>query len=76
LSETFGWVLQTALWPVFAAGFVVLPKCWIVERAFAWTSRCRRHSKDYDRTVESSDAMVYIAIIGLMSRRLTRKNYI
>jgi transposase len=29
-----------------AAGFVVLPKRWIVERTLAWLNRCRRLAKD------------------------------
>jgi putative transposase len=72
VSKTFGWVLQTVLRPVRAAGFVVLPKRWIVERTFAWISRCRRNSKDYERTIESSETMIYITMIALMSRRLAR----
>jgi putative transposase len=68
--ETFGWVLQTILRPVATKGFVVLPKRWIVERTFAWLMRYRRNSKDYERTPESSEAMIYIAMINLMSRRL------
>lgn len=76
VSETFGWLLQTILRPVEAQGFVVLPKRWIVERTFAWISRCRRNSKDYERTTESSEAMIYITMIALMSRRLARQNAI
>jgi transposase len=53
-----------------AAGFEVLPKRWIVERTFAWIARYRRHSKDYERNPETSEAMIYIAMISLMSRRL------
>jgi putative transposase len=74
VSQTFGWILQTVLRPVRAAGFVVLPKRWIVERTFAWISRCRRNSKDYERTVESSETMIYLTMIALMTRRLAR-NY-
>jgi putative transposase len=70
VKETFGWILQTVLRPVRAEGFVVLPKRWIVERTFAWLSRCRRHSKDYERNPETSEAMVLITMINLMSRRL------
>ena len=29
-----------------ASTFVVLPKCWIVERAIGWLNRCRRLAKD------------------------------
>lgn len=73
VSITFGWVLQTVLRPVKAQGFVVLPKRWIVERTFAWLSRYRRHAKDYERNIDTSEAMIHIAMINLMSRRLTRK---
>jgi transposase len=30
-------------------GFVLLPTRWVVERSFAWMSRCRRLVKDYER---------------------------
>lgn len=72
VQETFGWVLQTVLRPVGVKGFVVLPKRWIVERTFAWLVRCRRHSKDYERNPENSEAMIHITMIGLMARRLAR----
>ena len=70
VRATYGWVLQTVLRPVRAKGFVVLPKRWIVERTFAWLARYRRHSKDYERTTESSETMIYLSMIALMSRRL------
>lgn len=70
VKETFGWTLNIVKRPDPKAGFVVLPKRWVVERTFAWLSRCRRHSKDYERNPESSEAMVYISMIALTSRRL------
>jgi len=73
VRATFNWVLQTVLRPAGAQGFVVLPKRWIVERTFAWLARYRRHARDYERNPETSEAIVYIAMINLMSRRLTRK---
>jgi putative transposase len=72
VHATFGWILQTVLRPIGVRGFVVLPKRWIVERTFAWLGRCRRNSKDYERTTESSTAMIQITMINLMSRRLAR----
>ena len=72
VQETFGWILQTVLRPVGVKGFVVLPKRWIVERTFAWLARYRRHSKDYEKTTASSEAMTYIAMISLMSKRLAK----
>ena len=72
MRATFGWILQPVLRPVGIRGFVVLPKRWIVERTFAWLGRCRRNSKDYERTTRSSEAMLHITMINLMSRRLVR----
>lgn len=70
VQRTFGWILQTVLRPVEGSGFVVLPKRWIVERTFAWLARHRRHSKDYEKTTASSEAITYIAMISFMSKRL------
>lgn len=76
VRTTFGWILQTVLRPVTARGFVVLPKRWIVERTFAWLVRHRRNAKDYERNTETSEAMIYITMISIMSRRLARQKYI
>lgn len=70
VKETFGWLLQTVLRPVGCQGFVILPKRWIVERTFAWLGKHRRHSKDYERTTQSSEALIHISMISLMCRRL------
>jgi putative transposase len=53
-------------------GFRVLPRRWVVERTFAWQSQNRRLSKDYERLCLTSTAMIYIAMIRLMLRRLAR----
>jgi len=46
--------------------FKVLPKRWIVERTFAWLDTNRRNSKDYERLIESSQAMILLASIRIM----------
>jgi putative transposase len=56
-----------------AAGFVVLPRRWVVERTLGWMGRSRRLSKDYEETIPSSEAMVKLAMIHLMVRRLAKK---
>jgi putative transposase len=74
VNSFFGWTLQTVLRPVNAKGFTVLPKRWIVERTFAWLARWRRHSKDYERNPATSEALIQISMVALMSRRLAHKN--
>lgn len=53
-------------------GFVLLPRRWVVERTFAWLGRFRRLSKDYERRASTSEALVQLAMIDLMVRRLVR----
>ena len=49
-----------------------LPIRWIVERTIAWIDQNRRMSKDYERSCASGEALVYAAMIRLMTRRLAR----
>jgi putative transposase len=51
-------------------GFVVLKRRWVVERTFAWLLTNRRLSKDYERTVLSSEAVVKVAAIRQMLKRI------
>ena len=42
----------------------------MVERPFAWLYPHRRLSKDYEYLPESSEAVIYVALIGIMLRKL------
>jgi putative transposase len=70
VKETLGWLLEIVAKPSDQAGFVLLPKRWIVERTFAWLNRQRRLSKDYERLPETSEALIHVAMIRLMLKRL------
>jgi transposase len=54
------------------AGFQVIPRRWVVERTLAWISKHRRCVRDYETLPEHAEAMVYLAMIMTMSRRLAR----
>jgi transposase len=54
------------------AGFRVIPRRWVVERTLAWISKHRRCVRDYETRPDHAEAMVYIAMIMTMSRRLAR----
>lgn len=64
------WHIEVKMRPEGTKGFTPLKKRWVVERTNAWNGRCRRHSKDYERTVASSAAMIHVSQTHLMLRRL------
>jgi putative transposase len=77
----YEWVEENAPWdlvivrrPDGAKGWVKLPIRWTVERTFAWLGKCRRLTKDRERTVLSSEAFVKLAMIHLMLNRLEPKD--
>jgi putative transposase len=65
-----GWELQVIKRTDQDKGFKLLPKRWVVERTFAWLGRYRRLSKDYEKLAETSEAMIQMAMIHIMIRRL------
>ena len=62
--------LEVVRRPQGQKGFAVLPRRWVVERTFAWLGFHRRLSKDYEALPETSEAMIYVAMIRLMLARL------
>jgi putative transposase len=76
-GKLIDWVYQFGHWALEIVkrsddvkGFEVLPHRWIVERTFGWLGRYRRLSKDYEELPETSESMIYLAMINLMTRRL------
>lgn len=50
--------------------FAVIPKRWVVERTISWLEKCRRLWKNCERQLASSLAMIRLAFISLLLRRL------
>jgi len=65
-----GWRIEVQARPAGMKGFTPLEKRWVIERTNAWHGRCRRNSKDYERSIESSTAMIQISHIHFMLNRL------
>ena len=81
-GELLAWVWALRPWrkvrleivkrPTGVKGFQLLPWRWIVERTCGWLGRYRRLSKDYEYLTQTSEAMIRVAMIHLMVRRLAR----
>jgi putative transposase len=72
LTELGHWTLEIIKRSDTAKGFELLPRRWVVERTFAWLGRCRRLAKDFEATIASAVAWVFVAHIRLLTRRLAR----
>ena len=51
-------------------GFKVLPRRWVVERTFGWMTRWRRLVRDHEARLDVSEAMIHVAMGGLLLRRV------
>ncbi len=67
-----GWVFEIVKRSDDVKGFKLLPRRWVVERTFAWLGRYRRLSKDYEELPQTSEALIYAAMVHIMIKRLAR----
>lgn len=74
VKETCQWILEIVKRNDDLKGFQVLPRRWVVERTLAWISRYRRFSKDYEVLTQTSETMIYAAMVNIMIKRLARCN--
>jgi putative transposase len=70
LAKFGGWTIEIVTWAARVAGFQLLPCRWVVERTLAWLNRNRRLAKDFETSIASATACVYIASTQLFIRRL------
>ena len=72
LTKIGRWTLEIIKRSDKANGFELLPRRWVVERTFAWLNRCRRLTKDVEKSIASAEAWIMIAHIRILTRRLAR----
>ena len=70
VQTRYGIAVEVVKKPTDQAGFVPLPKRWIVERTLAWLTRCRRLTRDYERDAAYSEAWIQLASIHRMLKHL------
>ena len=64
-----GIALEVVKLPEAKRGFVLLPRRWVVERSFAWATRCRRLVKDYERYDTTLAGLHVVAFVCLMLKQ-------
>jgi transposase len=64
-----GITLHVVKLPEAKRAFVLLPRRWVVERSFAWATRCRRLVKDYERYAATLAGFHVIAFVGYMLKQ-------
>ena len=72
LAKIGKWKLEIIKRSDAAKGFEILPRRWVVERTFAWLGRCRRLAKDFEATIASATAWIFVAHIRTLTRRIAR----
>ena len=70
VKKSYTWAFEVVAQVLGVAGFVVIPKRWIVERTFGWLAFQRRLIKDYEQKTEHSAAFIHWVMIRLMIRKL------
>ena len=66
------WTLEIVKRSDAAQGFEVIPRRWVVERTLTWLNRNRRLAKDFEATIGSAEAWLFLASVQLLTRRLAR----
>jgi len=70
LAKFGDWTLsKSSNAPLTRPDFKLLPRRWVVERTLAWLNRNRRLAKDFEASIASAKAWVYIASVQLLMRR-------
>jgi len=64
-----GITLEVVKLPEAKHGFVLLPRRWVVERSFAWVTRCRRLVKDYERYASTLAGLHVVAFVCFMLKQ-------
>jgi putative transposase len=72
IADCGPWTIEIVERPPGVKGFQLLPRRWVVERTFAWLGRSRRLAKDFEATIASANAWVWLANLRLLSRRLAK----
>ncbi len=69
IKRRFGWDMRIAQREPGKKGWQLLPKRWVVERAFARFYRCRTLWRNAEAKREHSEANLFVCTVRLLTRR-------
>lgn len=72
IADCGPWTIEIVKRPDAVKGFQLLPRRWVIERTFAWLGRSRRLAKDFEATIASATAWLFLASIKIMTRRYAK----
>ena len=70
IAKQYKWELRTVKKIGHRKDDKVIPKSWIVERTIAWLDCFRRLARDYERLANTSEAMIKLAMIFILIKRI------
>ena len=70
IEREYGWRVEIVQKPESAKGFVPVGGRWVVERSYGWLNSKRRLSRDFEKTTESAEAMLQLAFVDMLLRRI------
>lgn len=73
-ATMLGFVVEVVHKLVDQHSFLALPRRWVVERSFGWMMQWRRLVRDYERRIDVSTEIIYVAMGSLLLRRLFEHN--
>jgi transposase len=68
-AQQHGIALEVVKLPEAKKGFVLLPRRWVGERSFGWSTRFRRLTRDYERLASTVAGLHLVAFVTLFLQR-------
>jgi transposase len=72
-AHAHGIELSVVKLPEAKRGFVLLPRRWVAERTFAWTTRLRRLVRDYERLAQTLADFHVVVLVCIMLKQAAQR---
>lgn len=72
IQTDYGWKVEIVQKPESVTGFVPAGGRWVIERSYGWLNFKRRLSRDFEKSTESSEAMLQLAFVDTLLKRIAK----